>query len=164
MAAEIVALESNRTWTVIPLPPHKKAIGCKWVYWVKYKADGTVERYKARLVAKGFTEQEGIDFTKTFSPIAKMTSVKTLLAIVAVSVQLDVNNAFLHSNLHEGVYMQLPLSFHNKGEHLVCKLNKSLYGLKHASRQWYSKSSSTILKCGFRQSKSDYSLFTKKFN
>ena len=84
MADEIAALESNQTWTITSLPLHKKAIGCKWVYRVKYKADGTVERYKARLVAKGFTQQEGLDFTETFSPLAKMTLVKTLLAIAAV--------------------------------------------------------------------------------
>ena len=167
-AEEIAALESNQTWTITSLPPHKKTIGCKWVYRIKFKADGTVEKYKARLVAKGFTQQEGLDFTETFSPLAKMTLMKTLLAIAAVRgwhlVQLDVNNAFLHGDLHEEVYMQLPQGFPSKGENLVCKLNKSLHGLKQASRQWYSKFSSTILKCGLKQSKSDYSLFTKKFN
>jgi len=134
MDVEIKALESNHTRTLTPLPSNKKAIDCKWVYRVKYKADGSIERYKARLVAKGFTQQEGLDFTDTFSLVAKMTTVKTLLAISTVKgwhlVQLDVNNAFLHGDLHEEVYMQLPQGFNSKGEHLVCKLNKSLYGLK----------------------------------
>ena len=138
MVDEIATLESNQAWTITSSPPHKKEIGCKWVYRVKYEADGTVERYMARLMAKRFTQQEGLDFTETISPMAKMTSVKTLLAIVAVRgwhlVQLDVNNVFLHGDLHEEVYMQLPQGFHNKGEHLVCKLNKSLYGLKQTSR------------------------------
>ena len=84
MAAEITTLESNKTWSLTSLPPHKRAIGCKWVYRVKYKADGTMERYKARLMAKGFTQQEGLDFIDIFSPVAKMTTVKTLLAISVV--------------------------------------------------------------------------------
>lgn len=84
MYAEIAALEANHTWTLTPLPPNKKSIGCKWVYKVKYKLDGSVERYKARLVAKSFTQQEGLDFTETFSLVAKMAIVKTLLAISAV--------------------------------------------------------------------------------
>ena len=117
MNAEIVALVSNHTWTLTPLPSNKKAIGCKWVYRVKYKADGSVKRYKARLVAKGFTQQEGLDFTDNFSPIAKLTTVKTLLAIFVVKgwhlVQLDVNNAFLNGDLHEEVYMQLSQGFHS---------------------------------------------------
>ena len=127
-----------------------------------------MDRYKAWLVTKGFTQQAGSDFTDTFSLVAKLTTVKTLLAISTVRgwhlVQLDVNNVFLNGDLHEKVYMQLPQGFHNKGENLICKLNKSSYGLKQSSRQWYSKFSTTILKYGFKQSKSDYSLFTKKVN
>ena len=164
MAAEIQALELNNTWSLVPLPPHKRAVGCKWVFKIKYKSDGSVERYKARLVAKGYTQQEGLDYTETFSPAAKMVTVKLFLSLAAVQGwtlhQLDVNNAFLHGDLHEEVYLCLPPSLPNKGE-LVCKLNKSLYGLKQASRQWYSKFSTTLLQHGFLQSKADYSLFTK---
>ena len=112
MASEIATLEANQTWTITPLPPHKRAVRFKWVYRVKYKADGSLDKYKARLVAKGFTQQAGLDFTDTFSPVAKLTTVKTLLAISAVRgwhlVQLDVNNAFLNGDLREEVYMQLP--------------------------------------------------------
>ena len=84
MDAEIVALEANHTWTLTPFPPHKKPIGCKWVYRVKYRYDESVERYKARLVATGFTQKEGLDYIETFSPVAKMVSVKCLLAVAAV--------------------------------------------------------------------------------
>ena len=81
MASEIAVLEANQTWTITPLPSHKRAIGCKWVYKVKYNVDSSLDRYKARLFAKGFTQQAGLDFIDTFSPIAKLTTVKTLLAI-----------------------------------------------------------------------------------
>ena len=157
MDKEIEALEVNNTWNLTLLPPGKSAIGCKWVYRVKYLPNGTIERYKARLVAKGFTQKHGLDYSKTFFPVAKLVSVRIVLSLAAVKGwflhQMDVKNAFLHGELLEDVYMCLPPSFHNKGEpHLVCKLNRSLYVLKQASRQWFEKFSSTILQMGFVQS------------
>ena len=165
MDKEIEALEVNNTWTLTPLPLGKSVIGYKWVYRVKYLPNGTIERYKARLVAKCFTQKYGLDYSETFFPVAKLVSVRIVLSLAAVKGwflhQMDVNNAFLHGELLEDVDMCLPLGFHSKGEHhLVCKLNKSLYGLKQASRQWFEKFYSTILQMGFVQSKSDYSLFT----
>ncbi|KAH9672540.1 protein kinase domain-containing protein [Citrus sinensis] len=165
MEDEITALEKNNTWTLTHLPDGKKAIGSRWVYKIKYQSDGTIERYKARLVAKGYTQTEGIDYHATFSPVAKLVTVRALLSLAAVKgwilEQLDVSNAFLQGDLEEEVYMQVPQGFSKQGEHLVCKLNKSIYGLKQASRNWFSKFSATIQQADFRQSKADYSLFVK---
>ncbi|PNX84365.1 retrovirus-related Pol polyprotein from transposon TNT 1-94, partial [Trifolium pratense] len=162
---ELAALLKNKTWDLVKLPPHKKAIGCKWVFKLKLHADGTVERYKARLVAKGFTQTEGIDYTDTFSPVVKMTTVRTFLAIAASQnwplFQLDVNTTFLHGDLDEEVYMKPPPGLSLAQPDLVCKLQRSLYGLKQASRQWNAKLTETLLSSGYIQSKADYSLFTK---
>lgn len=171
MNEELVALESTGTWTVCSLPSGKHAIGCKWVYKIKINPDGTIERYKARLVAKGYTQEEGIDFEETFSPVAKMTTVKTLLAVAAAKqwslTQLDISNAFLNGDLDEEIYMTLPPGYTSKeGEILppnaVCKLQKSLYGLKQASRQWFLKFSGTLLQLGFQISNSDHTLFIRR--
>ncbi|MCH81484.1 retrovirus-related Pol polyprotein from transposon TNT 1-94 [Trifolium medium] len=163
---ELSALLKNHTWDLVKLPSHKKAIGCKWVFKLKLHADGTVERHKARLVAKGFTQTEGIDYIDTFSPVVKMTTVRTFMAIAASQnwplYQLDVNTAFLHGDLHEEVYMKPPPGLQLSSPDLVCKLQRSLYGLKQASRQWNAKLTETLIFHGYTQSKADYSLFTKK--
>nr|KYP36274.1 Retrovirus-related Pol polyprotein from transposon TNT 1-94 [Cajanus cajan] len=141
MHEEISALEANNTWVLTTLPPHKTAIGCRWVYKVKHKADGSIDRYKARLVAKGYTQMEGLDFFDTFSPVAKLTTVRLLISLAAIHnchlKQLDVNNSFLHGDLNEEVYMQLPPGITPSFPGQVCRLQRSLYGLKQASRQWY---------------------------
>ncbi|CAL8991331.1 unnamed protein product [Prunus brigantina] len=158
------ALEQNHTWTLTSLPPGKRAIGSRWVYKIKHKSDGSVERYKARLVAKGYTQTEGLDYSETFAPVAKLVTVRCLLAVAAHHTwplhQLDVQNAFLHGDLEEEVYMLPPPGLRRRGEHLVCRPRKSLYGLKQASRQWFSKFSTAIQHAGFRQSRADYSMFT----
>ena len=116
MKDELDAMEANHTWSVVPLPPGKHSTGCRWVYKIKYKANGTVDGYKACSVAKGYTQQEEVDFLETFSPVAKLVTVKVLLAITASQhwhlSQLDVNNAFLNGDLFEEVYMDLPMGYH----------------------------------------------------
>nr|KYP56849.1 Retrovirus-related Pol polyprotein from transposon TNT 1-94 [Cajanus cajan] len=164
MHEEIQALESNNTWSLISLPAGHHCIGCRWVYKLKHKPGGIVDKYKIRLVAKGYTQQAGIDFSDTFSPVAKLTSIRVLLAVVATKnwclQQLDVNNVFLNGDLFEEVYMDLPQGYKPPTHGLVSKLNKSFYGLRQASRQWFCKFSNTLLHHGFTQSKNDYSLFT----
>jgi hypothetical protein len=134
MQSELIALERTGTWQVVDIPPNVTPIGCRWVYKVKLHADGTVERYKARLVAKGYNQIEGLDYFETYSPVAKVTSVRLIIALASINNwflhQLDVNNAFLHGDLKEDVYMVIPPEVKITKSNQVCKLNKSLYGLK----------------------------------
>ncbi|KAF5465891.1 hypothetical protein F2P56_015856 [Juglans regia] len=165
MDTELQALEQNKTWLITDLPLGKEVVACKYMYKIKYNFDGTIERLKARVVAKSFTQQEGINNTETFSPVAKFVTVQVLLSLAAVYGwllhQFDVNNAFLHGALSEEIYMHKPPGYTKGGPHQVCKLLKSIYALKQASRQWYSKFSTSLIEFGFEQSKVDYSLFTK---
>ncbi|GJS97691.1 putative RNA-directed DNA polymerase [Tanacetum coccineum] len=163
MQKEVKALEKNGTWTLEYLPEGKRAIDSKWVYKIKLKPNGEVERYKARLVEKEFNQMEGMDYHDTFAPVAKLVTIRTLLAIAVkrdwIIHQLDVNNAFLHGDLDKEVYMKIPQGFSNDNETRVCRLRKSLYGLKQASRNWYHKFTTFLRSLNFRQSKADHSLF-----
>lgn len=134
MDQEIHALEENRTWDMVTLPKGKKAVRCKWVCKLKYKANGEIEKHKARLVAKGYTQIKGEDFNETFAPVAKMTTIRCLL-VVAVARgwklhQMDMSNAFLHGELDEEVYMEPVLGYHMSKKGMIYRLRKSIYGLK----------------------------------
>jgi hypothetical protein len=165
MASEYNALLSNQTWSLCPRPLHHNVVRNKWVYKIKQKADGSVDRFKARLVAKGFDQQSGIDYYDTFSPVIKSATIRLVLAL-AVQFdwdvkQLDVSNAFLHGILDEEVYMEQPQGFiHPAYPDHVCRLHKSLYGLKQAPRAWFTRLSQALLDIGFSCSQLDPSLFT----
>jgi hypothetical protein len=167
MDQEFSALLKNKTWHLVPQRQGANIIDCKWVYKIKKKADGSIDRYKARLIAKGFKQIYGIDYEDTFSPVVKATTIRLLLS-VAVSKcwntrQLDVHNTFLHGVLEEEVYMRQPPGYESK-EHpnFVCRLDKAIYGLKQAPRAWYARLSSKLIHLGFAASKGDMSLFFYK--
>ena len=166
MKEEMNSMMSNGVWDLVELPNEAKAIGCKWVFKTKKDSLGNIERYKARLVAKGFTQKEGIDYTETFSPVSKKDSLRIILALVAhfdlELQQMDVKTAFLNGDLEEEVYMKQPEGFSSSvGEHLVCKLRKSIYGLKQASRQWYFKFHEVISSFGFVENLMDQCIYQK---
>lgn len=145
---ELKALETNQTWDIVDLPYGKKPIGCKWIYKVKLNSDGSIDRYKARVVANGYTQIAGIDYFDSFSPAVKVVTVRLFLIVAASKgwpvEQMDINNAFLHGHLKEEIYIKPPDGYtvpFNK----VCRLKKSLYGLKQASREWNSELTSHLI-------------------
>lgn len=136
MSSELTALMSHGTWDLIPPPKDCRPVGCKWVFRIKRKADGLVDKFKARLVAKGYNQRPGIDYKETFSPVVK------------------------HGILSETVYMQQPPGFKDLSKpDYVCRLRKAIYGLKQAPRAWYSALRSSLLQIGFQNSTADSSLF-----
>jgi hypothetical protein len=135
MSEEITALIKNGTWDLVSYKPSMNVVGCKWIFKIKRKADGSIEKYKARLVAKGFHQQPGIDFGDTYSPIIKPITIRAVLSIVISAgwfiKQIDVSSAFLHGFLQESVYMvQLPGFIDSQNTFIVCHLKKAIYGLK----------------------------------
>ncbi|GKA17967.1 retrotransposon protein, putative, ty1-copia subclass [Tanacetum coccineum] len=164
MEDEFDALQKNNTWVLVPRPTGVNVVGCKWIFKLKQHPDGSIDKYKARVVARGFTQQYGVDYEDTFSPVVKPTTVRLILSL-AVSRgwhlrQIDVSNAFLHGFLNEEVYMKQPPGFEDAHKpHYVCKLQKAIYGLKQSPRAWFSRLSNKLHQLGFRASKVDTSLF-----
>jgi Reverse transcriptase (RNA-dependent DNA polymerase) len=139
MKEEIKSMDQNQVWDLVDLPSGSKKVGCKWIFKIKRDSKGKNERYKARLIAKGFTQKEDIDFNETFLPVSKKDSLRIVLALVAHCDlelhQMDVNTDFLNGELEEEVYMDQPEGFSiGEKEHMVCKLKRSLYGLRQFSR------------------------------
>ena len=168
MDKKIKQLNDNRTWTLCELPKNRKAIGNKWVFKTKLNSDGTIEREKARLCAQGFSQVPYVDFVETFAPVMMYKSLRILLAISTIKSyeikHLDVQTAFLNATLKEEVYMKQPIDYELKskdGKDLVCKLNKSIYGLKQASNEWNREVSITIESSGFTRCKSDTCVYWK---
>lgn len=167
MIEELESILAAKTWDLCPLPDGRVPIGCVFNYRIKRKADGSIDRYKARMCAQGCTQRKGIDYTETFAPVARLSSLRTLLAIVAAEDlelhQMDVKTAFLNGDLTEDIYMKQPKGFVHAGkEDLVCKLNKSLYGLKQAGRAWYKKIDSALLGLGFSALPADNCVYIQR--
>ena len=169
MQAEVESLENNDTWTFVDRQKDKNVLPGKWVYRVKYGADGQVDKYKTRYVAKGYAQVEGIDFFETYAPTCKPETFRTLLAVAAQKDlhlgQMDVKSAYLHSAIEEEIYLEQPQGFVKRGQNgetLVCKLNKSIYGLKQAAKNWYEALANLLISSGFHRSRNDYCLFVRK--
>ncbi|KAJ4715159.1 Retrovirus-related Pol polyprotein from transposon TNT 1-94 [Melia azedarach] len=168
MGDEMESLHKNQTWELTKRPQDRKIVTCKWVY-KKKEGETSVEgiKYKARVVARGFTQREGVDYNEIFSPVVRHTSIRLLLAIVAHQdlelEQLDVKTAFLHGELEEEIYMTQPDGFQVPGkEDYVCKLKKSLYGLKQSPRQWYKRFDSYMIEIGYTRSLYDCCVYYSK--
>lgn len=168
MQEELDSIKVNNTYVLVPLPAGRQAIGCKWVYKIKRHADGSIDRFKARLVAKGYSQLYGIDFTETFAPVVRYSSLRAILALAASGDyevhQMDVKTAFLNGDLDEDIYMEQPDGFRADGEqaHWVWKLNKSLYGLKQAGRAWNKKMDAALVELGYKPCHSDSCVYVKR--
>ena len=165
MDLELATLKKAGTWKTVPRPPNKNVVGSKWVYRIKRKADGSIQKYKARLVARGFTQVYGVDYFDTFSPVAKLTSFRAILALAArydwEVESFDFNGAYLNGELdkNEEIYMQSPPGYNVPGKNTVKQLRKSLYRLKQAGRRWYDTLSRALADLGFRVTEADPGVF-----
>ena len=166
MQEELNQFKRNEVWELILRPNDQSGIGTKWVYRNKMDENGIIIRNKARLVAQGYNQQEGIDYEKTFSPVARLESIRMLLAFAChknfILYQMDVKSAFLNGFINEEVYVEQPpgCGSFNFPNH-VFKLKKALYGLKQAPRAWYKRLSKFLISSGFKMGKIDKTMFIK---
>ncbi|GJW74099.1 retrotransposon protein, putative, ty1-copia subclass [Tanacetum coccineum] len=166
MDEEMKSMKVNKVWIVVDRPPNAKVVRSKWLYKKKTDMDGKVHTYKARLVAKGCTQTYGIDYEETFSPVADIRAIRILIAIAAYYDyeiwQMDVKTAFLNGRLDEDIYMEQPEGYVNpKYPNRVCKLQRSIYGLKQASRQWNKRFDEEIKRFGFTQNRDEPCVYRK---
>ena len=164
MDIEMGNMEETETFELVPPEEGQNPVDCGWIYNSKLNADGTVLKLRARLVARGNQQEEGYDYIETFSPVVRTTTIRTVLHVAVTKgwslKQLDVQNAFLHGDLKETVYMNQPPGYEDLSKPgYVCKLKKAIYGLKHAPRAWFDKFSDFLLEFGFECSFPDPSLF-----
>ena len=166
MKDEMTSMSQNKVWSLVILSDGCIPIGCKWVFKTKRDDKGKVERYKARLMVKSYSQREGIDFKETLSLVSTKDSLRIIVAIVAhfdlEFHQIDVRTAFLNEDLVEDVYMSQPIGFEEVGkEQMICKLHKSIYGLKRAPRQWYLKFDEVVTANGFKENIVDQYIYMK---
>ncbi|WVZ61109.1 hypothetical protein U9M48_011031 [Paspalum notatum var. saurae] len=169
MLEEMASIEQNKTWSLVDLPAGQRAIGLKWVFKLKRDEHGNISKFKARLVAKGYVQRQGVDYEEVFAPVARMKSVRILLAVAAhrgwAVHHMDVKSAFLNGELAEEVYVVQPPGFVAAGhERKVLKLHKALYGLKQAPRAWNAKLDTSLKQLGFSKSEYEHGLYTRKTN
>ncbi|CAL2258193.1 unnamed protein product [Prunus armeniaca] len=166
MEIEMEMIEKNETWELVDRPSDKPVIGVKCVYKTKLNLDGSIQKHKARLVVKGYAQKPGIDFNETFAPVARLDTIRTLIALAAQKrwklYQLDVKSAFLNGVLKEEVYVDQPDGFVTTNyEDKVYKLKKALYDLKQAPRAWYEEINAYLVSCGYVRSTSEAILYCK---
>lgn len=166
MGDEFRSLVDNDTWELVELPLNRKAIGCKRLFKSKRDENGNVVRHKARLVAQGFTQKFGVDFDEVFAPVAKQVSLRTLLTIASrrgmIVKHVDVKTAYLHGILDETIYMKQPDMYHTGGANVVCRLKRSIYGLKQSARVWNQRIDGVFKSMQFVPSKADPCLYVRK--
>ena len=152
---EVESILQNHTWELVDLPSGSKPLGYKWIFKKKMKENGSIDKYKVILVIKGYKKKEGLDYFDTYSPVTRISSIRMLIAIAAIHNlaihQMDVKTAFLNGDLDEEIYMEQPEGFIVPGqEKKVCRLVKSLYGLKQALMQWHENFDSVMMTNGFK--------------
>jgi hypothetical protein len=169
MTEEHQSIMKNDVWEIVPRPKEKLVVTSKWVYKIKHAADKSVDKYKARFVARGFSQKEGEDYDKTFTHLARYTSIRAIMSLAASMGwslhQMDVKTIFLNGAIKEEVYIEQPQGFEVNSRYThVCRLTKSLYGLKKDPRAWYARIDNYLMRLGFSKSHADPNLYYKVVN